>query len=67
MDFADLAVIDLAKNNTPEGRAELVNDLRNALSTVGFFYVINHGWTSEQVGGVSIGIVHFAYIKYKRT
>ncbi|KAG6917877.1 hypothetical protein DXG01_000647 [Tephrocybe rancida] len=48
VDFADLAIIDLAKYATPEGKAELVQDVRNAMSTVGFFYVINHGYTQEQ-------------------
>ncbi|RDB27660.1 hypothetical protein Hypma_003184 [Hypsizygus marmoreus] len=48
LDYADLAIIDLEKYKTPEGRAELVADVRNALATVGFFYVINHGYTPEQ-------------------
>ncbi|KAF5369675.1 hypothetical protein D9615_010239 [Tricholomella constricta] len=48
LDFADLAIIDLDKYKTAEGRAELVLDVRNAMSTVGFFYVINHGYTQEQ-------------------
>ncbi|KAG6902465.1 hypothetical protein C0995_016327 [Termitomyces sp. Mi166 len=48
LDFADLAIIDLAKFGTPEGKAQLVQDVRNAMSTVGFFYVINHGYTQEQ-------------------
>lgn len=49
MDYADLAIIDLDKLKTSEGRAQLVVDIRNALATVGFFYVINHGYTPEQV------------------
>ncbi|KAG6856576.1 hypothetical protein H0H87_002964 [Tephrocybe sp. NHM501043] len=48
LDFADLAIIDLAKFGTPEGKSKLVQDVRNAMSTVGFFYVINHGYTQEQ-------------------
>ncbi|KAF8888034.1 hypothetical protein BD779DRAFT_474689 [Infundibulicybe gibba] len=48
LDYANLAIIDLAKYNSPEGRAELVKEVREALSTVGFFYVINHGYTQEQ-------------------
>lgn len=49
VDWADLAIIDLSKYHTTEGRAKLVVDLRNALSTAGFFYVINHGYTQDQV------------------
>ncbi|KAF5379541.1 hypothetical protein D9615_006661 [Tricholomella constricta] len=48
LDYADLAIIDLDKYKTAEGRAELVLDVRNAMSTVGFFYVVNHGYTQEQ-------------------
>ncbi|KAG5735933.1 hypothetical protein E4T56_gene10391, partial [Termitomyces sp. T112] len=48
MDFADLAIIDLAKFGTPEGKAELVKDVCNAMNTTGFFYVINHGYSQEQ-------------------
>lgn len=49
VDFADLTVIDLSKASTPEGQAELVEQVRKALSEVGFFYVINHGYTPSQV------------------
>ncbi|KAG6897079.1 hypothetical protein C0992_004249 [Termitomyces sp. T32_za158] len=48
LDFADLAIVDFAKFGTPKGKAQLVQDVRNAMSTVGFFYVINHGYTQEQ-------------------
>ncbi|KAG6826198.1 hypothetical protein H0H92_000760 [Tricholoma furcatifolium] len=48
LDFADLAIIDLAKYGTPEGNAELVSQVRDAMRTIGFFYVINHGYTPEQ-------------------
>ncbi|KNZ76521.1 UPF0676 protein, partial [Termitomyces sp. J132] len=48
VDFADLAIIDLAKFGTPEGKAELVKDICNAMNTTGFFYVINHGYSQEQ-------------------
>jgi len=48
VDFADLAIIDLSKAHTPEGRAELCPQLRDALRTQGFFYAINHGYTQAQ-------------------
>ncbi|EIW79588.1 Clavaminate synthase-like protein [Coniophora puteana RWD-64-598 SS2] len=46
--WADLAVIDLAKAGTPEGRAELALEVNKALRNHGFFYVINHGYTQAQ-------------------
>ena len=49
MIYADLAIIDLSKAKTPEGRAELVPQLREALATTGFFYAINHGYSQAQV------------------
>ena len=49
MDWADLEVIDLSKADTPEGRTLLSNQVRDALSSTGFFYVVNHGYTPEQV------------------
>ena len=49
VDYADLAVIDLALAGTPEGRAKLAIQTRDAMKEQGFFYVINHGWNQEQV------------------
>lgn len=49
MDFADLAIIDLSKAHTPEGRAELAPQLRDGLCANGFIYAINHGYTQAQV------------------
>lgn len=50
MDYADLAIIDLSKAHTPEGRAQLAIQARDAMRDIGFFYVINHGYSQEQVG-----------------
>ncbi len=49
VEWADLPVIDLAKAATPEGRAELAPQVRDAMHTHGFFYLVNHGWTEAQV------------------
>ncbi|EIW79583.1 Clavaminate synthase-like protein, partial [Coniophora puteana RWD-64-598 SS2] len=46
--YADLAVIDLSKAHTLEGRTELAAELKNALLTHGFFYVVNHGFSHKQ-------------------
>lgn len=49
VDYADLAVVDLSEFSTPEGRVELSRIVRDAMRTQGFFYVINHGLSPEQV------------------
>ncbi|KAI0733309.1 hypothetical protein C8Q72DRAFT_633485 [Fomitopsis betulina] len=43
LEYADLAILDFAKIGTSEGRAELAVQLRDAMTTHGFFYIINHG------------------------
>ncbi|KAH7915946.1 Clavaminate synthase-like protein [Hygrophoropsis aurantiaca] len=48
LDYADLAVIDLAKASTPAGRTELASEVKAALLEHGFFYVINHGYSQTQ-------------------
>lgn len=49
VDYADLPIIDLSKYATPEGHAELAIQARDAMTTYGFFYVINHGYEPAQV------------------
>lgn len=49
VDYADLAIIDLSKASTPEGRAELSRQICEAFTQVGFFYIVNYGYTSAQV------------------
>ncbi|EGO01206.1 hypothetical protein SERLA73DRAFT_105822 [Serpula lacrymans var. lacrymans S7.3] len=48
LDYADLAVIDISKARTAEGRLELAAEVKNALLTHGFFYVINHGYKQDE-------------------
>ncbi|KAI0783193.1 Clavaminate synthase-like protein [Abortiporus biennis] len=48
LDYADLAIIDLSKAASPEGRAQLAVQARDAMREQGFFYVINHGLSQEQ-------------------
>ncbi|KAH7928365.1 Clavaminate synthase-like protein [Leucogyrophana mollusca] len=48
LNYADLAVIDLSKADTPAGRAELASEVKEALLTHGFFYVVNHGYIQDQ-------------------
>ncbi|ESK88672.1 hypothetical protein Moror_3075 [Moniliophthora roreri MCA 2997] len=50
LDYADLPIIDLAKaHSTPEDLQQLVVEVRNAMSTQGFLYVINHGYSPSQI------------------
>ncbi|KAJ7915162.1 hypothetical protein B0H13DRAFT_1610781 [Mycena leptocephala] len=48
LDYADLAIIDLSKAQDVQGRAELAAQVSEAMQTHGFFYVVNHGYTSSQ-------------------
>ncbi|KZT63265.1 Clavaminate synthase-like protein [Daedalea quercina L-15889] len=48
LEYADLTVIDLSKVDTLEGRTKLAAQLRDAMLTHGFFYVINHGLSQAQ-------------------
>lgn len=49
VDYADLPTIDLSKAKTVEGRKQLAKEVVDAMTDQGFFYIINHGYTSEQV------------------
>ena len=53
MEWADLPIVDFSKVGTPEGRAELVPQVRDAMRTHGFLIVVNHGWTQAQVWDVT--------------
>ncbi|GLB39565.1 putative non-haem dioxygenase in morphine synthesis N-terminal [Lyophyllum shimeji] len=48
LDYADLPIIDLAKFSSLGGRAALAIQVRDAMTEHGFFYVINHGFTTSQ-------------------
>ncbi|KAF9487100.1 Clavaminate synthase-like protein [Pleurotus eryngii] len=52
LEYADLAIIDLSKATAPEGRVELSRQVCEALTEVGFFYIINHGYTSAQTSRI---------------
>lgn len=49
VEYADLPIIDLAKLSIPGGKAMLAQQVHDAMTTSGFFYVINHGHTQAQV------------------
>ncbi|KAJ7615251.1 hypothetical protein DFH06DRAFT_1367364 [Mycena polygramma] len=48
LEYADLVVIDLANAKTLAGRKALAAQVVKAMSTQGFFYAINHGYTQQQ-------------------
>lgn len=47
--WADLVAIDLSRFDEPGGKQELAAQLKHAISTVGFFYVINFGLSEAEV------------------
>lgn len=49
VEYANLPIIDLSQMDRPNGREKLAVQVRNAMTTEGFFYVINHGFSSTQV------------------
>ncbi|KXN82755.1 hypothetical protein AN958_02194 [Leucoagaricus sp. SymC.cos] len=49
MDYVDLPIVDLSKAATPKGRALLADLAKQAMIEYGFFYVISHGYTTEQM------------------
>lgn len=55
MDYVDLPIIDLAKFESPEGRALLAIQVRDALLTHGFSYVVGHGYRQSEVRSYSSG------------
>lgn len=63
VDYADLPIIDISKSSTPEGRAKLALQVRDAMVDHGFFYVINHGYATSQVVRFpqSINYLHLLY------
>ncbi|KAK7043181.1 hypothetical protein VNI00_008535 [Paramarasmius palmivorus] len=48
LEWADLAIIDFSQANTPAGRQELAKQICQAMKTHGFFYIVNHGYTTEK-------------------
>ncbi|KAJ3769771.1 Clavaminate synthase-like protein [Lentinula raphanica] len=48
LDWAELAIIDLSKADTPEGRKTLAEEVVQAMNTHGFFYVVNHGYSVQE-------------------
>jgi len=49
LDWADLITIDLSKFDQPGGKQELAKQLKHAISTVGFFYIVNFGLSEAEV------------------
>jgi isopenicillin N synthase-like dioxygenase len=48
VEYVDLAIIDISKASSEEGRAALAIELREAFLNFGFFYVVNHGYSQAQ-------------------
>ncbi|KAF5349238.1 hypothetical protein D9756_009416 [Leucocoprinus leucothites] len=48
LDYADLPIIDFSYLATEADRTTLAGQIKDAILQHGFFYVINHGYTSQQ-------------------
>lgn len=48
LEYADLAIIDISKASSEEGCAALAIEIKEALLNLGFFYVMNHGYSQTQ-------------------
>ena len=62
VEYAGLPVIDLSKADSYEGRVELAKGVTEAMTTIGFFYIINHGLTQAQVDARCPHLVEFTNI-----
>ncbi|KAH9834791.1 Clavaminate synthase-like protein [Rhodofomes roseus] len=63
LEYADLPIIDFAKLATPGGSAMLAQQVHDAMTTSGFFYVINHGHTQAKTDRMfDIGDVAFSQV-----
>ncbi|OCH86740.1 Clavaminate synthase-like protein [Obba rivulosa] len=63
LDYAALTIVDLSKAKTPQERAELSVQVRDAMMSQGFFYVVNHGLTPTQNARIfDIADVPFAHV-----
>ncbi|KAL3298230.1 putative 1-aminocyclopropane-1-carboxylate oxidase [Colletotrichum asianum] len=49
LDWADLVALDLSKFDQPGGKHELAAELSTAIEKIGFFYVVNHGLSREDI------------------
>lgn len=49
VDWADLVTLDLSKFDQPGGKEALAKQLFEALQTIGFFYIVNFGFSQEEV------------------
>jgi isopenicillin N synthase-like dioxygenase len=49
LDYADLITLDLSLFPTSAGKRQLTSQLKEAISTLGFFYVTNFGLSSHKV------------------
>jgi isopenicillin N synthase-like dioxygenase len=49
VEWADLVTLDLSTFDAPGGKEALAKQLSDALQNIGFFYIVNFGFTQEQV------------------
>ncbi|KAM0544380.1 hypothetical protein ACHAPJ_011839 [Fusarium lateritium] len=49
LDYADLEALDLAKLSSSEGKRQLAEQVVGFINKKGFFYVVGHGFSDEEV------------------
>lgn len=49
VEYADISIIDFSEADTEEGRDALAEQVKNGLRDCGFLYIVNHGYTQEEV------------------
>ncbi|KAH7092021.1 2OG-Fe(II) oxygenase [Paraphoma chrysanthemicola] len=54
--FTSVPIIDLSKADTPATRAELLEDLRHAVTSIGFLYVSNHGVPTHVIQSLVVAL-----------
>ena len=53
INFADLEILDLSRYNAgPEAQNALAHQLHKAMSTQGFFVLVNHGVTEQEIARI---------------
>lgn len=63
VEWAPLPIIDFSEAGTSEGRAALAVQVRDAMRTYGFLYIVNHGYTQAQVRSlIPLTIAHGLHI-----
>ncbi|OAX38737.1 Clavaminate synthase-like protein [Rhizopogon vinicolor AM-OR11-026] len=67
LEYADLCIIDFSKADTEEGRAALAGQVKKGLRNQGFLYIVNFGYTQEEVKKFHSSRVLYSFIYHIST